>query len=396
MATLLPILQFLDSDGSALSNGTVTCYQASTTSLQNAYTNQGAGTPLENPILLDTNGRPQTAGQIWLAGNYTLVIKDSGGSLVSFIINNVSEYDPVAWDTLTATIAQLNALSLSKIVGGVVAPSTAVFVDASKNIATFNTLTASNLIANTSLTTGDSIKDANGVQALRLPAIASQVNSFTLTPTVTGSSPTLAVSGSDTNIDFKINSAGTSPISLNTFSMPLTDGTTANMPLCTNASKALAFKRTDLYAANSTATTGTELTAAAVSNLLSNNLSPITNYTSTGLATTITPTSATSTILLIANLTITTQQNSSAVAVIDDGFSIVAASYGQARATGCNIRIFKTIVAGSKIARTYTLRFGRGAATNTQLCAIGFSQSQLYTTAVPQCSFIALELAPAT
>ncbi len=82
--------------------------------------------------------------------------------------------------------------------------------------------------------------DANGVAAVTIPTVSQQVNAITVTPDITTASPTLAATGSDTNIGLSFSSKGTSPLKLNTFTWPTTDGVN-HQAIGTNGSAVLSF-----------------------------------------------------------------------------------------------------------------------------------------------------------
>lgn len=60
-----------------------------------------------------------------------------------------------------------------------------------------------------------SLFDTNGLPSMSTTTVASQVNAFTLVPAITGGSPALNCTGSDTNISCSFNAKGTGTISIN-------------------------------------------------------------------------------------------------------------------------------------------------------------------------------------
>lgn len=68
-----PYSYFSDANGLPLAGGLVYTYAAGTTTPQAAYTDSTFGTPLANPVPLDSAGR----AEIWLNGSYKIVVKDS-------------------------------------------------------------------------------------------------------------------------------------------------------------------------------------------------------------------------------------------------------------------------------------------------------------------------------
>ncbi len=224
MAVLFPILQFFDNKGDVLSGGTLTFYKANTSELGVVYTNQGGGTPLENPVQLNTSGRPTTSGSIWLNGAYRLSIKDSNGVLI-YSADNILGFNTVDWTGLTATLSQINSLIVDTTDVGNVRPSKVVTVSASKDVTLFNNLSSATFIANTAVKT-PIIKDSNSQTAITLTSVPSQINALTVTPAVTTATPSISATGSDTDIDLILNSKGTTgQIRLNGYKLPLNDGT---------------------------------------------------------------------------------------------------------------------------------------------------------------------------
>lgn len=236
MATLLPIIQFFDNNGDLLRDGLIYCYQAKTSTLQSAYIDYTASTPLENPILLDDTGRPQTSGSIWLLGSYTLIITDVNGNIVNAILDTVISFNVISWAGLTATIAQINALGASIGAAGTVLPSAVPIVDVNKSISGFNKLTGGSLIANTGINTF-LLDDTHGDTAVIVGDIASQVNAVKIIPN-NGGPPIITAFGSDTNINLIV---GLNTVYIADFTYPTKDGTTGQY-LGTNAHKVLSFQ----------------------------------------------------------------------------------------------------------------------------------------------------------
>lgn len=76
MATMLFLggrVQLFDNNGDPLNGGKVYTYEPGTTSNKTSYSDSGFTTPNANPVVLDAYGR----GQIYLNGNYKVVVKTS-------------------------------------------------------------------------------------------------------------------------------------------------------------------------------------------------------------------------------------------------------------------------------------------------------------------------------
>src|SRR5687768_4539553 len=87
-ANLPPDIKFCryDSNGDPLAGGKLYTYQAGTTTNQATYTDQDAGTPNANPVILDASG----CANVWLdpALSYKFVLKDSN-DVTLWTVDNV-------------------------------------------------------------------------------------------------------------------------------------------------------------------------------------------------------------------------------------------------------------------------------------------------------------------
>jgi hypothetical protein len=87
MAGLLPFgfLQFLDANGNPLAGGSVGYFDpASPGTLKAIFADPGQATPVSNPVVLDTAGRPATGGSevgIWGTGQYLMTVRNNVGAL---------------------------------------------------------------------------------------------------------------------------------------------------------------------------------------------------------------------------------------------------------------------------------------------------------------------------
>jgi hypothetical protein len=81
----MPVLQFFSDTGAVLNGGSLTFYEAGTTTSKDTYADSAKAVTNPNPITLDSAGRPDNSGspiQVWLDGSYKVVVKDSSGSTV--------------------------------------------------------------------------------------------------------------------------------------------------------------------------------------------------------------------------------------------------------------------------------------------------------------------------
>ena len=62
-----------------LAGGTLTFTESGTTTPMDTYSDMGLTTPNTNPIVLNSNGMPAT--DIWMSGNYRVVLADSSGAV---------------------------------------------------------------------------------------------------------------------------------------------------------------------------------------------------------------------------------------------------------------------------------------------------------------------------
>lgn len=95
-AQLLPnvVQQFLDSNGVPLAGGKLYSYAAGTTTPQATYTDETAGTPNTNPVILNSAGK----ASVWLGSlAYKFMLKDSLGNLI-WTVDNVSIINPASID----------------------------------------------------------------------------------------------------------------------------------------------------------------------------------------------------------------------------------------------------------------------------------------------------------
>lgn len=84
----MPKLQFFDNSGAPLSGGFVYSYTAGTNTPLATYTDSTLGVPNQNPVPLDSAGRP--VSNIWLSANtYKIVLKDANGVQI-WSVDNVA------------------------------------------------------------------------------------------------------------------------------------------------------------------------------------------------------------------------------------------------------------------------------------------------------------------
>lgn len=85
------VQQVLDDNGDPLAAGKVTFYEPGTTTLKDTYTEADLATANTNPVILDSNGRPDNAtGAIWLNGEYKYKFTTSADVAVGATIDNLN------------------------------------------------------------------------------------------------------------------------------------------------------------------------------------------------------------------------------------------------------------------------------------------------------------------
>lgn len=96
----LPKARFFDASGAPLAGGKVYTYVAGTTTPKTSYTDSTGATPNANPVILDAAGE----ANIWLEGNYKIVLKNSS-DVTQWTVDNVSGGAEVSiqWLTVTGT-----------------------------------------------------------------------------------------------------------------------------------------------------------------------------------------------------------------------------------------------------------------------------------------------------
>lgn len=89
-----------DADGAPLAAGTLTTYEPGTSTPKATYTTSSGLIANANPVVLDANGE----ADIWLSGNYKLVLKDGDGA-TQWTVDNYPGLDGTtqAETTLTPT-----------------------------------------------------------------------------------------------------------------------------------------------------------------------------------------------------------------------------------------------------------------------------------------------------
>lgn len=113
MATLAPLIKqrFYDANGNPLAGGKVFTYEAGTSTPLNTFTDQSAGTPNTNPVILDSSGE----ADIWITGNvgYKFVVATST-DIVLYTIDDITQID-LASGSITSSMLADNSVTTAKI-----------------------------------------------------------------------------------------------------------------------------------------------------------------------------------------------------------------------------------------------------------------------------------------
>ncbi len=130
MANLLtaPYSAFFDGNGAPLAGGKVYTYLAGSgyATPKATYTDSGGGTPLANPVVLDSAGQ----AAIWLVGSYGIVVKDALGNTVRSVDNISGNAGTAAGENLGSVIIDDGSGNLtigsSQVTGAMIASSAAL------------------------------------------------------------------------------------------------------------------------------------------------------------------------------------------------------------------------------------------------------------------------------
>ncbi len=113
-----PYMQFVDSSGDVLAGGKVYTYASGTSTPKATYTDQAAGTPHANPVVLDSAGR----AQIWITGSYKFVVKDSADTTIettdvvaSFATSSSGSVDDITTDFTEDVVAVGDSIIFSDV-----------------------------------------------------------------------------------------------------------------------------------------------------------------------------------------------------------------------------------------------------------------------------------------
>lgn len=390
-STLLPLgTQFFDSVGEPLSGGVLYFYTAGTTTPKNVYTTQAGTVALGTSVTLDGEGRIPSAG-IWCLGSYRIIIKDANGVTINDI-DTVNLYAPYDWSGLTASISDINSIAGSLGTAGVVTANKAVVVDASKDISSFGSLTGATLRATTTVRTPQ-ISDANNVAAVTIASVSSQVNAVKVTPATTGNTPSIKSFGSDTNVDLALAGQGTGKVTISGVGYPTAAGTSGHVMTSDGTNFSMAAIPVATQVVKQVVTSATQTYSAITATIPYDDTIPQSTEGTEILTATITPTSASSTLLVffigqlassIATTTAAIFRDSTANALAA-GYRLINGSTGGAEMNA----LFVTASAASTSATTFKVRVGPDS--GTTYVNGGTTAGRKYG-GVSQCSLIIMEI----
>ena len=171
MATLAPVPKWraFDASGDPLSGGKLYAYAAGTSTAKDTYTSSTGGTANANPVILDANGE----ANVWLNGNYKLVLKNSADVTQWTVDNIVGQDTPYGYVSVTDYGAVGDGVTddTASIQAALTAGAKAIyFPPGTYLVSSTLTITASNtLLTGTGATiyftgTGDTLLEATGTE----------------------------------------------------------------------------------------------------------------------------------------------------------------------------------------------------------------------------------------
>ncbi len=143
-AELGPVLKqrFFDANGVPLAGGLLNTYAAGTTTPLATYTDQGAGTPNANPIVLDSGGYCN----LWLgASSYKFVLTDSLSNAI-FTVDNVQSIAGKITAALSAFQANVLGGLYTRIVGSAAQVTAGTATDSTIAGAISNCVSGNNIL----------------------------------------------------------------------------------------------------------------------------------------------------------------------------------------------------------------------------------------------------------
>lgn len=233
LVNLIP--QFFDSSGNPLSGGTLNTYVASTSTTLATYPTNAdaiAGTNA-NPtsISIGSSGYPMVSGAVvgvFLkpGKQYKFILKDSSGITI-YTVDSISN--------LTDTLLDGNGNEVIKLVGVASAVNEITVTNAatgtSPSIAATGDDTNVGLKIKTKGTGTLELLDGSNNELVKLNTVALAVNEVSITNAVTGSNPQIASTGNDTNIGITLSGKGTGDVNLGQATSVNTAITSGNIKL---------------------------------------------------------------------------------------------------------------------------------------------------------------------
>lgn len=221
-----PKVRFVDNNGIALVNGTITTYSGGTTALLATYSTiadaQATTNPNTNPLPLDSRGE---ATIVLLDVAYKFVLSDAIGNIIwtvdnVYVTSGATVYDPNGNPIfiMTGTQLTIGAIDTSAITIGNSSTGSVTTTISGTNLTTG--LSGGGISMSSSAALGfatpklallsnQPIVDSSGNNLIKFTKTTSAVNSVNISNTASGNPPTVSSAGSDTNIGITVSSKGT-------------------------------------------------------------------------------------------------------------------------------------------------------------------------------------------
>jgi hypothetical protein len=218
-----PVLQFNQTDGTPAVGFWLYSYEAGTNTPVDTYQNFSATVLNTNPIELDEYGM----AKVWITVPTKLILKTADTLTTVFTVDNLIPNDLNIIDengnfllTFTGVPNAVNYFNITNASTGTPPIFQADGTDAAIDMA-IRAKGAGDILLGGPSSTGvvlensQPIRDEHGRELIAFSATTGAVNEITITNAITGTAPTIAATGDDTNIDLNISAKGTGTVNIN-------------------------------------------------------------------------------------------------------------------------------------------------------------------------------------